>query len=101
VPEEGLITFLKEFEDKIGEKIYSKPKEPVFGENIKIKLELGHALSNSATITKHIRNSLVHSSDRYNREDCYLPFSNSESIVEQYVPLVKYLAETVLFSTAK
>jgi len=66
-----------------------------------MKLEQGHALSNAAAILKHVRNALVHSSDRYTREDCFLPFSESEDVIIKYIPLVKYLAERVIFSTAK
>lgn len=50
---------------------------------------------------KQIRNALVHSSDKYNREDCFMPFSESESVVISYVPIIKYLAEKVIFSTAE
>ena len=100
VPEEELIDFLMGLEDNIGDKIYSQSKETIFGEKMNIRIEPGHALSNSAKIIKHIRNSLVHSSDRYNREDCFIPFSETESTIMQYIPIVKYLAEKVLFSTA-
>lgn len=101
VVESDLVEFLEALERKSGEKTFSDNKKVVFGEKATIKLELGHALSNSAKVIKHIRNSLVHSSDRYSREDCFLPFSESESIVFEYVPLIKYLAERVIFATAK
>lgn len=101
VVESDLVEFLGALERKSGEKTFSDNKKIVFGEKATIKLELGHALSNSAKVIKHIRNSLVHSSDRYSREDCFLPFSESESIVFEYVPLIKYLAERVIFATAK
>ncbi|MGS3140126.1 hypothetical protein ACB316_18195 [Aeromonas sanarellii] len=100
VVESDLVEFLIDLEEKSGGKIFSDNKKIVFGEKATIKLEQGHALSNSAKVIKHIRNSLVHSSDRYSREDCFLPFSESESIVFEYVPLIKYLAERVIFATA-
>ena len=101
VDEEELINFILELENKLKEKSYSKPKEDIFGEKIPIKLEEGHTIGNSAKIIKHIRNSLVHSSDKYTREDCVVPFSQSESIVTKYIPIVKYLAEKVIYANGK
>lgn len=100
VPEDALIEFLKDTEKELGENVYSDKNGIIFGESMFIKLAPGHALSNSAKIVKHIRNSLVHSSDRHNRNDCFRPFSETESLVIRHIPLVKYLAEKVLFSTA-
>jgi hypothetical protein len=101
VQEDELISFIKDFEDELGEKAFSSNKAIVFGEIMTIKLERGHAISNTAKVIKHIRNSLVHSSDRYSREECFMPFSESESIVSKYIPIVRFLSESVLFSTAK
>lgn len=100
VAEDDLIVFLLKIEKKENEKIYSKPKCEIFGEKLNIRLEEGHAISNTAKVIKHVRNSLVHSSDRYSREKCFVPFSESESTVIQFLPLIKYLAEKVIFSTA-
>lgn len=101
VVEDELIDFLKDVEKEIGKKIYSDSNGILFGEKMYIKMNQGHALSNTAKVVKHIRNSLVHSSDRHNRNECFMPFSETESIVIQHIPIVKYLAEKVLFSTAK
>lgn len=101
VPESDFIEFIKNREANAGDKLYTGSKEKIFGELFPIKLEQGHALSNAAAILKHVRNALVHSSDRYTREDCFLPFSESEDVIIKYIPLVKYLAERVIFSTAK
>lgn len=100
VLEDDLIEFIKQLEVEADEKVFSNPKNVIFGEKMSIKLEVGHALSNTAKVVKHIRNSLVHSSDRYSREDCFMPFSESESIVSKYIPITQFLAERVLFSTA-
>ncbi len=100
VQEEELIDYIKKLESDSDEKIFSNPKAVIFGEKMSIKLESGHALSNTAKVVKHIRNSLVHSSDRYSREDCFMPFSESESVVSKYIPIVQFLAESVIFSTA-
>lgn len=101
VPESDFIEFIRSKEKDAGEKLYTGSKEKIFGESFPMKLEQGHALSNAAAILKHVRNALVHSSDRYTREDCFLPFSESEDVIIKYIPLVKYLAERVIFSTAK
>lgn len=100
ISEKDLIEFLISLEKENGEKTYSDPKKKIFGERATIRLEEGHALSNTSKVIKHVRNSLVHSSDKYAREDTYLPFSKSEDIVNQYVPVVKYLAERVIYATA-
>jgi hypothetical protein len=101
VAEEDFIDFVQVLERNAGEKLFTITKQTIFGETFAIKLENGHALSNTASVLKHIRNALVHSSDRYAREDCFLPLSESENIVRKYIPLVKYLAEQVIFATAK
>lgn len=100
VPEEDYIEFVKRLEADANEKLYSSGKQEIFGESFAIKLEQGHALANTSSVLKHIRNSLVHSSDRYAREDCFIPFSESEGIVYKYIPLVQFMAEKVIFSTA-
>lgn len=101
VPEDDLIDYIVIIEKETGEKLYSDNKREVFGEKATIRLEKGHAISNTAKVIKHIRNALVHSSDRYSRENCFLPFSESETVVEQYIPIVKFLAEKVIFATAE
>lgn len=101
IDEEELIGFITDLEDKTKEKIFSKPKDEIFGERISIKLEIGHAIANTSKIIKHIRNSLVHSSDKYTREECVTPFSESESIVIKYIPVIKYLAEKIIYANAK
>jgi|TARA_B110000240_G_C13438244_1_gene426876 hypothetical protein len=101
VDEQELINFVLDLEVKLNEKAYSKPKDDIFGERIPIKLEEGHTIGNSAKIIKHIRNSLVHSSDKYTREDCVVPFSQSESVVTKYIPIVRYLAEKVIYANGK
>lgn len=100
VDEEELIAHITAIEKDASDRIYTDSKKRVFGEPATIRLEKGHALNNTARVVKQIRNALVHSSDRYNRQDCFLPLSESESVVIQYVPLVKFLAERVIFATA-
>lgn len=101
VAEEEFIEFVQEIENSSGEKLFSKPKQSIFGEKHAIGLEKGHALNGGAIVIKHIRNALVHSSDKYAREDCFMPLSESEDLVVRYIPIVRFMAERVIFATAK
>lgn len=97
--EDELIEFMVELETKLKENIYTKPSE-LFGERLGIQAKPDHAISNTAKILKHIRNALVHSSDKYNRDDCHIPLTESEYIIEKYIPLIAYLAEKIIFATS-
>lgn len=99
VPESDLIEFINQIESKVGEKLYTK-KRKIFGEQLEISPREGHALSNAANVLKHVRNAIVHSSDRYNRDECHIPLSSSEDIIEEFIPLVRYFAERVIYGTA-
>ena len=99
VPETDLIEFIHKFEEAFGEKIYSK-RRTVFGEQLQISPIKDHATVNSAKVLKHVRNAIVHSSDRYKREDCHIPLSESEDIIEEFIPLARFFAERVIFGTA-
>lgn len=101
VAEEEFIEFISEFEESHGETIFTKNKKKVFGEKYSISLSKGNSLSSAALIIKHIRNALVHSSDKYTREDCFLPLSESEDDVVKYIPIVQFMAERLIFATAK
>lgn len=101
VAEEEFIEFINDQEKGAGEKHFTKPKQSIFGERYAIALEKGHALNGGAIVIKHIRNALVHSSDKYAREDCFLPLSETEDIVVRYIPIVRFMAERVIFATAK
>jgi hypothetical protein len=100
VDEDDLIEFIQEIEKGAGDRVYSDTKKKVFGQQASISLQKGHALFATGRAIKLIRNALVHSSDKYNREDCFLPLTESESTVIQYIPLVRFLAERVIYSTA-
>lgn len=97
IDEDELIEFINEIEEKAEEKLYTKNHE-VFGERFVIQTKKDHAIGNVAKLLKHVRNALVHSSDRYSREDCHIPLTDSESIVENYIPLVRFLAEKVIYA---
>lgn len=99
VQESDLIDFIKRLESKVGANPYTK-KRKIFGESLEISPREGHALSNAATVLKHVRNAIVHSSDRYNRDECHIPLSSSEETIEEFIPLVRYFAERVIYGTA-
>ncbi len=87
VVEEEFIEFVLGIQKEAGEAIYTGGKQKILGEEYNVKLDTGHALSNFSNILKHIRNSLVHSSDRYTREDTFLPLTESEDIIIKYIPI--------------
>ena len=100
VAEEDFIEYVDSLHALVGgEKIYSKRKE-LFGEHFELSLKEGHAISNAAKILKHIRNAIVHSSDKYSRDECHIPLTDSEGTIALYVPIVKFFAEKVLYTTA-
>lgn len=99
IDEEDLIKFIKETESEFGRSPYSK-KRKVFGEEVFINLQAGHVIGGTARALKHIRNAIVHSSDRYKREDCHIPLSDTEYTIRDFLPLVKYIAQKTIFGTA-
>lgn len=99
VDESELTDFIEEYETYLDESWFTK-KRSVFGEENDIRLQQGHVIGNVSKRVKIIRNTLVHSSDRYNRKDGYIPNSHSEGIVKKEVPLVKYLAERVIIANS-
>jgi hypothetical protein len=99
IPEDDFIAHVTFIEATVGEKVYSK-RRAIFGEQHEILLKEGHALSNAAKVLKHIRNAIVHSSDRYKREECHIPLTESEDTISEFIPLLKYFAEQVIYGTA-
>ncbi|TAI96688.1 MULTISPECIES: hypothetical protein [Pectobacterium] len=97
IDEDELIDFVSTLENKLGDKKYTKTRS-VFGESFNISLKKDHVISNVALVLKHIRNALVHSSDKYNREECHIPLTDSEYIIVDYIPIVKFLAEKLIYA---
>ncbi|MFX1238580.1 MAG: hypothetical protein ACFFAS_01925 [Promethearchaeota archaeon] len=91
--------FIENYEEEISDKIYTKKNE-IFGESVEVDLKEGHIFSNIAKLIKVIRNALVHSSDIREGKKRYVPFSESTEIVENHIPLLKFLAEKVIFATS-
>lgn len=101
IDEEEFMEHVKVLERDFGKNIYTDTKKRFFGDSCSIRLEKGHALNNVAKVIKHIRNALVHSSDRYNREERYMPFSESESVIIEFMPIIRFLAEKIVFATSE
>ncbi|MHB8116934.1 MAG: hypothetical protein ACYDC7_10015 [Acidithiobacillus ferrivorans] len=99
VAEEDFVSYVNQIESAHGEKLYTK-RRPIFGEQMNISLAEGHALSNAANVLKHVRNAIVHSSDRYKREECHIPLSDTENTIEEFIPIVRFFAEQVIFGTS-
>lgn len=99
VDENDFINYVKAVETEYGNSLYTKRRQ-VFGEQMNISLTEGHALSNAANVLKQVRNAIVHSSDRYKREECHIPLSDTENMIEEFIPIVRFFAEQVIFGTS-
>jgi hypothetical protein len=99
VEEAELIEFIEAYEEYLGDKLYTK-KRTIFGESIEIRLDPDHVVGNLAKRVKVIRNALVHSSDRYERQQRYIPTAKAENMIRREIPLMKYLAERVIIAAA-
>ncbi|WP_145525067.1 hypothetical protein [Yersinia rohdei] len=97
VDSDELKEFIENFEKAENDKFYTKGRR-IFGENLSINIKNEHMVQNTAHVLKHIRNALVHSSDKYNREDCHIPLTESEELVSYYIPLVRFLAEKIIYA---
>lgn len=102
VNEDELIEFIKEYEILINDNIYTK-KRSVFGNEINgTNLQTGHVFGPISKHIKAIRNALVHSSDRHERNDRFIPYSKSSmETVKIQIPVLQFLAEKVIISTAE
>lgn len=100
VDQEGLIEFIHGYESHLNDKLFTKKPE-VIGGSSPISLQMGHVLGNVAKRVKSIRNSLVHSSDRHQRQEIFVPNQENELIIKTETLLVKYLAEQVIISSSE
>jgi hypothetical protein len=91
--------FIKDFEDRYGKGFYTKEKK-IFGKSLRVDPSLDSVIATIANLLKHVRNAIVHSTDVYDRTERHLPFSESDYVIYDYVPLVRFFAERVLFGTA-
>jgi hypothetical protein len=94
VDQNELMEFIRAYEEHLGEKLYTK-KRTIFGEAIEVRLAPNHVVSNLANRIKVIRNALVHSSDRYERNQRYIPTASAEKMIEKEIPLMEILSNVV------
>ncbi|SBV33198.1 conserved protein of unknown function [uncultured Sphingopyxis sp.] len=101
VDEGDLLRFIEKYEDRPASKIYTE-KTTCFGYEIdKMNLKAGHIFGPIAKRIKTIRNALVHSSDRYERKERYVPGEEASRVLMRELPLLRFLAEKVIIATAR
>jgi hypothetical protein len=101
VDEKETIAFIEEYEQTEKTKIYTEKSE-CFGEELeKLTLRENHVFGLIAKRVKTIRNTLVHSSDRYERKERYLPGPDADRALYREIPLIRFLAERVIIATAQ
>ncbi|WP_055437673.1 hypothetical protein [Lacinutrix algicola] len=102
INEDELIEFIKEYETFIGINLYTK-KKTVFGTDINgTNLQSGHIFGPISKHIKAVRNALVHSSDRHERNDRFIPYSKtSMDVVKNQIPMLKFIAEKIIISTSE
>jgi hypothetical protein len=98
VDEQEIIEFIKNHEKYLGKPVYSG-QHSVFGASMEIRLQIGQTISNISKEIKEIRNALVHSTDRYERNARHVPFTKSTELIEERLPLMKFLAEKVIVNS--
>jgi len=101
VDEDDLLNFLQEYENQLEGKLYTD-KTSCFGYELeKMTFKSGHLFGPVAKRIKTIRNALVHSSDRYERKDRYVPGEDASRFLTRELPLLRFLAEKVIIATAQ
>lgn len=101
--EDELIAEIARIERDAGQKIYTS-KTSCFGYDLeKITLQKSHLFGPLSKRIKTIRNALVHSSDRHERKNRYVPGAEANQILKREIPLMKYMAERIIIrdSTAR
>lgn len=100
--EDELVEFIKDYELIIENNLYTK-KRTVFGTEINgTNLQSGHVFGPISKHIKAVRNALVHSSDRHERNDRFIPYSKSSmEIVKNEIPVLKFIAEKIIISTSE
>lgn len=99
ISEQDLLGFLKDIDDSAGAISYFK-KTKAFGKELQIANHPDQVISTSSRVIKEIRNAIVHSSDNYRRDECHIPLTETEGVIGKFVPIVRFLAERVIFGAA-
>lgn len=66
-----------------------------------INIESEQVLAYCAKRIKIVRNALVHSSDRHERQERFIPTRQNKQLLEKEIPLVKFLAEQIIIASAE
>ena len=98
--ESEAIDFIKEFHANINYDYYTR-RINLFGEAVHIQLKRGHVWGEIAKRIYAIRNAIVHSSEKYSRDERFIPFSEYREIVQRELPLIRFLAEQIILATSK
>jgi len=94
-----LIDWIASHEKKLGEKSFTR-KQKAFGGELQITLSSEHVFHTTAKYIKTIRNAIVHSSDRHERTERHIPFSQTTDVIHSCIPLIRQLAERVIYASA-
>jgi hypothetical protein len=101
VDEKEVADFIQNHEAREIAKIYTEKSE-CFGDELeKMTIREGHILGPIAKRIKTIRNKLIHSSDRYERKERYLPGPEADRVLLREIPLLRFIAERVIIATAR
>jgi hypothetical protein len=101
IEEQDLIQFITQHETGRKINIYTERSKCFDEELDKLQLKEGHVLGPIAKRIKTIRNTLVHSSDRYERKQRYVPGPEADRVLLREIPLLRYIAEKVIIATAQ
>lgn len=95
-----LSEWIETHERRIKKKVFTT-KRAVFGTDLQITLHLDQMLHTTSRYIKTIRNAIVHSSDRHERSERHIPFSQTTEVIQSSIPLLKFLAEKVIYGSAR
>jgi hypothetical protein len=101
--EPELIDYIDAYEKHIRSQPFTKQtKATIFGKSCWITKESRLVHGEVAKRIKHLRNVLVHSSDRHERGEVFIPGNPAmEAVVEQELPLLQFLAEQAVLQSAR
>jgi hypothetical protein len=94
-----LVAFILRYAEDTKEKIYTATAT-LFGEEFRTNMDLQHVTGDISRRIKSVRNALVHSSDRHERGERYVPSRQAEEIIGKEIPLLRFMAEKVIVGSA-
>lgn len=95
-----LCDWIEAHEKKLKKKVLTN-KRAAFGADLQITTHPDHLLYTVARYVKTIRNAIVHSSDRHERSERHIPFSQTTEVIQSTIPLLRFLAEKVIYGNAR